>query len=72
MNLITSNYLEGIAVDEENNTETAMTVTFTLKIVSFGDCQVFHERLPKFDKNKNRYFDKVQREKYNQYKKFKI
>ena len=61
-----------IAVDEENNTETSMTVTFTLKKVAFCDPQIFKEELPKFDKNKNRYFDKVQRKKYNQHKKFKI
>ena len=60
-----------VAVDEENNTETTMTVTFTLKRNLRCDCQVFKEQLPKFDKDKNRYFDKVQREKYNQHKKIK-
>lgn len=57
-----------VAVDEENNTETTMTVTFTLKRNLRCDYQVFKEQLPKFDKNKNRYFDKVQREKYNKLK----
>ena len=60
-----------IAVDKENNIETTMTVTFVLKKNAFFNSQVFKEELPKFDKNKNRYFDKVQREKYNKHKKLK-